>query len=104
MTPPYATKTKLYPELVEGKVEEYKSDEAAFDGAMEADGVRLAACLDKFNRAETLGEGNLWKCPACKESVAARKQMALWRVPDVVVCRHTHSPRSVAVVAELRGC
>jgi len=86
-TPSLPSDIDLFPPLQEGKVEEYKSEEAQFDGAMETDGVDLAQCLDKFNTVEVLGENNRWQCPRCKEAVTAKKSMALWRVPDVVV-RH----------------
>ena len=104
-TPPYNSEVDLFPMLLEGKVEETKAD-AEFDGAMEG-GVTLAHCLDKFNKEETLGQGNQWKCDKCKQDVAARKSMALWRVPDVVVrclwvvgswmipCSPPHLPRSL---------
>lgn len=50
-----------------------------------ANGTPLTKCLDSFAAAEVLGADNLFKCPECKEQVAAQKRIQFWRLPDVLV-------------------
>lgn len=85
--PPLPSDVNLQPITTEGKIEEEKSDvvDPDADSHYGTTEVTLARCLDKFYKPETLGTANRWKCPECKNHVAATKSMALWRLPDVVV-------------------
>jgi hypothetical protein len=47
--------------------------------------LNLRQCLSYFVEPETLQEDNKWFCPQCREHVRAVKQMALWRVPHILV-------------------
>eukprot|EP00826_Nyctotherus_ovalis_P051615 TRINITY_DN6456_c0_g1_i6.p1 TRINITY_DN6456_c0_g1~~TRINITY_DN6456_c0_g1_i6.p1 ORF type:complete len:1112 (+),score=393.75 TRINITY_DN6456_c0_g1_i6:120-3455(+) len=42
-------------------------------------------CLDSFVEWETLDKDNLWYCPFCKDSVAAKKKFEFTRAPPVLV-------------------
>lgn len=48
-------------------------------------GTSLDACVAKFSQPEVLGEYDLWYCSKCRDLRQARKQMQLWRVPDVIM-------------------
>lgn len=47
--------------------------------------VDLETCLDLFTEEETLDEMNAWYCSNCKELKSARKQMDIWKIPDVCI-------------------
>jgi len=38
-----------------------------------------------FAREEILGEENLWFCPKCKDFVAAKKQMKIYKAPKILI-------------------
>ncbi|KAI1143832.1 UCH-domain-containing protein [Hypoxylon sp. FL0543] len=48
-------------------------------------GVSLEACLDEFEREETLSEQDMWYCPRCKEHRRASKKFDLWKTPDILI-------------------
>ncbi|KAH9898898.1 ubiquitin carboxyl-terminal hydrolase-like protein [Xylariomycetidae sp. FL2044] len=48
-------------------------------------GTTLEACLDEFERNETLSEQDMWYCPRCKEHRQATKKFDLWKTPDILV-------------------
>ncbi|KAI1417572.1 UCH-domain-containing protein [Hypoxylon sp. FL1857] len=48
-------------------------------------GVSLGACLDEFEREETLSEQDMWYCPRCKEHRRASKKFDLWKTPDILI-------------------
>jgi ubiquitin carboxyl-terminal hydrolase 4/11/15 len=45
----------------------------------------LADCFAFFTEPEVLDEANQWFCPHCREHVCAKKQAAIWSVPEVMV-------------------
>ncbi len=47
--------------------------------------VSIYSCFDQFSDWETLDENNLWFCPKCKESVAAKKRMEILRSPPILI-------------------
>lgn len=49
------------------------------------EGTSLDACLATFSQPEILGEHDLWYCSRCHDFRRARKQMELWRSPDVIM-------------------
>ena len=77
----------------EGGAAGHKAKRKAADDAVAAqakslaNGTPLTKCLDSFAAAEVLGADNLFKCPECKEQVAAQKRIQFWRLPDVLVTR-----------------
>ena len=48
-------------------------------------GASLEQCFEKFTTPERLDEDNLWYCGKCKEHRRAVKELALWRLPAVLV-------------------
>ena len=50
-----------------------------------SNGVSIYSCLEAFSKWETLDENNLWYCSHCKDSVAARKKMELFKVPPILI-------------------
>ncbi|OTA95793.1 hypothetical protein M434DRAFT_9452 [Hypoxylon sp. CO27-5] len=48
-------------------------------------GVSLEACLDEFEREETLSEQDMWYCPGCKEHRRASKKFDIWKTPDILI-------------------
>jgi len=47
--------------------------------------LTLEKCLAHFTAPEVLSEQDTWYCSKCKEHVRARKTMALWSVPRLLV-------------------
>ncbi|OQV24374.1 Ubiquitin carboxyl-terminal hydrolase 4 [Hypsibius exemplaris] len=43
--------------------------------------VELRDCFQLYTCPERLGQGNLWRCPVCKEEKAALKKLDFWRLP-----------------------
>lgn len=69
-------------------------DETAPDEGVGAEGrwkkkaeppVKLEACLDLFEKEETLDEMNQWYCPHCKDFKCAQKQMDIWKIPEICI-------------------
>eukprot|EP00050_Salpingoeca_kvevrii_P000396 m.147519 g.147519 ORF g.147519 m.147519 type:complete len:890 (-) comp10104_c1_seq8:1707-4376(-) len=42
-------------------------------------------CLQLFTSKERLSKENAWRCSGCKEEVLAQKQLALWRLPEILI-------------------
>ena len=51
----------------------------------EATSVTLQECFSLYTRAETLGQGEAWFCPACNRKQEVVTQMVLWTAPDVLI-------------------
>ena len=51
----------------------------------EKDSQTLADCLRNFSREEQLGESDMWYCSKCKEHRKAKKQIMMWKPPNVLV-------------------
>lgn len=49
------------------------------------DCILLEDCLRLFTEPEVLNPQEAWFCPKCKENREATKQIALWRLPQVLV-------------------
>ncbi|RKP01610.1 hypothetical protein CXG81DRAFT_11753 [Caulochytrium protostelioides] len=47
--------------------------------------VYLEECLDKFLEVETLSGADAWHCPRCKQLRTATKQLAIMRLPPVLL-------------------
>lgn len=47
--------------------------------------VTLEGCLRRFTSVEYLDADNSWYCPTCARKRRARKRIALWRTPDILV-------------------
>lgn len=47
--------------------------------------VSIQECLEMFEREEILGQDNLWYCNKCKDFVAARKQMKIYKAPKILI-------------------
>jgi hypothetical protein len=45
----------------------------------------LASCFSFFREPEILDERNMWFCPHCRKHVRAKKQLDIWKVPDVLI-------------------
>jgi ubiquitin carboxyl-terminal hydrolase 31 len=51
----------------------------------EATSVTLQECFSLYTRAEKLGQGEAWFCPACNRKQEVVTQMVLWTAPDVLI-------------------
>ena len=51
----------------------------------EATSVTLQDCFSLYTRAEKLGQGEAWFCPACNRKQEVVTQMVLWTAPDVLI-------------------
>ena len=47
--------------------------------------IPLSACLASFTSVEELDEDNAWYCNHCKKHVCAKKRIALWSTPDILI-------------------
>lgn len=47
--------------------------------------VLLQETLDWFTTKEQLGEQDSWYCPQCKKHERATKQLALWKLPEILI-------------------
>ena len=73
--------------------------------------LSLEKCLAHFTAPEVLSEQDTWYCSKCKEHVRARKTMALWSVPRLLVVHlkrfseeETYGGRCVRGHACVRAC
>ena len=66
-------------------IEEHSSVKQVQNSPEEATSVSLQECFNLYTKAETLGQGNAWFCPACNRKQEVVKRMGLWSVPDVLV-------------------
>ena len=48
-------------------------------------GLTLKQCLEHFTATEVLSEQDTWYCSKCKQHVRAKKTLALWSVPRLLV-------------------
>ena len=62
-----------------------KGDDAEDGDVRARDGTTLFSCLNDFTKTEVLDKENLWYCNVCKEHVAGRKKMEVWKLPDVLI-------------------
>ena len=59
-------------------VEEFSSESTAnFENS-----ISLEALLKRFEDTEVLDDSNLWRCPKCKQEVAAKKSMYVYKAPN----------------------
>ena len=47
--------------------------------------MTLQECFSLYTRAEKLGQGEAWFCPACNRKQEVVTQMVLWTAPDVLI-------------------
>lgn len=47
--------------------------------------MTLQECFSLYTRAEKLGHGEAWFCPACNRKQEVVTQMVLWTAPDVLI-------------------
>jgi len=47
--------------------------------------VTLDRCIQMFSEEEILEKSEFWYCSTCKDHVAAKKQISLWKLPPVLV-------------------
>lgn len=50
-----------------------------------SDKLNLATCFTAFEQPEVLDEMNTWYCRKCKDHVRAKKELRLFKVPDILV-------------------
>jgi ubiquitin carboxyl-terminal hydrolase 4/11/15 len=49
------------------------------------DSLSLTSCFEAFEQPEILDEMNTWFCRKCKDHVRAKKEMKVFKVPDVLI-------------------
>ena len=47
--------------------------------------ISINKCFEEFTKMQTLDENNLYKCPKCKENIAARNKIELYKIPKILI-------------------
>ena len=47
--------------------------------------ISINKCFEEFTKLQTLDENNLYKCPKCKESIAAKNKIELYQIPKILI-------------------
>ena len=47
--------------------------------------ISINKCFEEFTKVQTLDENNLYKCPKCKENIAARNKIELYKIPKILI-------------------
>ena len=47
--------------------------------------ISINKCFEEFTKVQTLDENNLYKCPKCKENIAARNKIELYKIPKILL-------------------
>jgi len=72
--------------IVESKEMEHDDDESVESTSLEGfDSNSLEQCLERFAEPEVLNPDDAWYCPSCKEHRQARKEMSIWRLPEIFI-------------------
>jgi len=86
----YANRTKkdraCWMEKIEAiPLDELKCDNVSNTASGSEDNITLDRCIEMFSEAEILEENEYWYCSSCKDHVAARKQISLYKLPRILV-------------------
>ena len=47
--------------------------------------ISINKCFEEFTKVQTLDENNLYRCPKCKENIAARNKIELYKIPKILI-------------------
>ena len=47
--------------------------------------ISINKCFEEFTKVQTLDENNLYKCPKCKENIAAKNKIELYKIPKILI-------------------
>ena len=47
--------------------------------------ISINDCFEEFTKLQTLDENNLYRCPKCKENIAANNKMELYKIPKILI-------------------
>ena len=47
--------------------------------------ISINKCFEEFTKIQTLDENNLYKCPKCKQNIAANNKIELYKVPKILI-------------------
>ena len=47
--------------------------------------ISINKCFEEFTKIQTLDENNLYKCPKCKQSIAANNKIELYKIPKILI-------------------
>ena len=47
--------------------------------------ISVNKCFEEFTKIQTLDENNLYKCPKCKQSIAANNKIELYKIPKILI-------------------
>ena len=47
--------------------------------------ISINQCFEEFTKLQTLDENNLYNCPKCKENIAAKNKIELFKIPKILI-------------------
>ena len=47
--------------------------------------IPIKKCFEEFTKMQTLDENNLYKCPKCKQNIAANNKIELYQLPNILI-------------------
>ena len=47
--------------------------------------ISIYKCFEEFTKVQTLDENNLYNCPRCKENIAAKNKIELYKIPKILI-------------------